>query len=880
MSQTPITRRLSNSNVVLDRRGRRSASNNFQPGVANQELHIPSPIASESEGTATPPSAPAVFPLQDRIPSLSHTEGSESDHSAAVSTPDGPSRNPRIATPYNAHHGDVRHTPARQINYEEHEEHEHTAEEITAEQSYEETSVANGESLIEPPSLGSLLHADVASPAKTPQSPVYSTPGMGRLDSRHRSPSGMPTPRASGPLTDITTAQNTPMQVPFTPIPAGGSPKLSDVSTPRPPLSDAERRKSHVLAVLNSAAPPSRTFRTFQRTPHPLRRVSMAPATESISENSPLGASSVLLNSLQAPDASFQSGNESFASIASSADLTTDKRASTHRAHMSRGNTSFPNILLPTSNSVASPGGSLRGGYGEHRADGIKIHKHLNAMNKQLLEANGELAREAEAWRAEVDRLLGILEDAGIEYEQVDVEAQIEEGGSLLGDRAAQEQHSGDLSSQVADQSALLSVPRSRRGVSPGERSVVTEGGGTMSTEEHEAVVQEMMERLEMLEEGLDEKDRIIADLEARIETGHEGGELSMNQNEVQELRQQLEELEQDKEALSSEFAAKTEEHARQFGEICTDFEQQVATLEEKLAAADQDIARLKDENDRLLSQARSSTPGSTGRHETALEIELERAKAECQTREQEIEELGRHVESLEDQLKVAQAAADELEDKRARVTELQRQVDADSGKMDELQSDKVELENELAEREGEMRELAERLEQLEADVEANEQDDKAAESELMAEIDRLNSALKDVNDTIAAKDAELESVRARVATRDEQGDAVDVLERHLEDAFREIGRLKQELSAMPHLKSTLEVREAKLQALEREKAALQDRLAGAKERSFSIPHAESPFKLSPFKHRAVTSLRMPNTPGTMPEVSIRNFGLLRADAD
>jgi hypothetical protein len=98
-------------------------------------------------------------------------------------------------------------------------------------------------------------------------------------------------------------------------------------------------------------------------------------------------------------------------------------------------------------------------------------------------------------------------------------------------------------------------------------------------------------------------------------------------------------------------------------------------------------------------------------------------------------------------------------------------------------------------------------------------------------------------------------------------------MEERLDEAHREIGKLKHELASTPHRKSHIEMRDARIKALEREKAALAERLS-AREASASgmvsgsMMAAGSPFKASPFVNKALASLKTPKTPGSLKEVS------------
>lgn len=895
---TPLTRRLSEGNVVLDRRSKRGASGSFLPLHSIREVRVPSPIESEINTPQRSPltASPHLDAEQkERVPSLSRSELSADETDHAATTPEGPSRNPQVATPTGRGGANVP-SSARRINWDELVEEEQTdAEDYTVDEETDAEPYEEQESMAMP-SLGSVLVSD--SPAKA-QTPAISTPGVGRLDARHQSPSYVDyqaTPRAF-PLNDVTSAQNTPAQTPYTPA------KFSEVATPRPGLSEAERRKNHVLAVLSTG--PASRIRPVRGTPHPLRRVSTVPTTESILEDSMtaggLSAGPTARERSMTQEQSYVSANESFVSVASSADLTSDRRATTHANGLVRANTSFPTILLPTNHSGGSPGASARLG-GESRADGIKIYKHLNAMNKQLLDANADLAREAEGWRGEVDRLMAILHDAGIEVEEVNIAAQV--GNTSDRERLEVPQHDttdanimSEARSELLD--AHLSAMRRRRSMSPGEGSAGASVSHQLSPQEQEAILEEMAQRLEELEAGLNEKDESIADLEQRIANGIPAdSSIGHLQAEMDQLRQRLEEAEETRVQLHSEFAVKTEQHAKQFGEICADFEGQIKALEEELARTKADRRAAGSPEDSAGDD--SEVRGGLHAKVDDLERKLEEAQQQRDVDQAEITDLrtridadlARHrelVEKAEDaerrlldaqgRVDEADEAVAELDELRARLEELEQErgegQDGQFARSNARETGRIseELEHQIATRDQDIHELSEHIKQLEANLEAAVKEDKQVEQDLLAEVDRLNALVAESNDLLATKEAELESARAKAdisSGNDGDEESVQAMEGHLEEAYREIGRLKQQMSGTPHLKTTLEVRDARIQALEREKAALLDRLAGIRENSpgvASMMVAASPFKATPFVNKAIASLRMPKTPGSIQEV-------------
>lgn len=286
----------------------------------------------------------------------------------------------------------------------------------------------------------------------------------------------------------------------------------SVLQTPRAGPTEAEWRKNHVLAVLQSTARPGRKAPS---TPFPSARMTMP-----VGEATPrFSASSTLRTPTQnASNQTFELADGSFISVASSADLTSDRRASTAQAVSHRGNTSFPNILLPTglSNSAGGP---------EHRVDGAKLQKHLNAMNKQLLEENRELARALEVWQDQAERQRLRLQDLG---EDADDSLEL----PVLGNTTPSATHTGNQS--------------------------------------QDALLHEMAEKIEALEVELKSKDDIVTALR----------EQTMPSPITQDLEMQLDACRAQIDLLKTEHAARTEEHAAKFEDICSGYQATIDALE------------------------------------------------------------------------------------------------------------------------------------------------------------------------------------------------------------------------------------------------------------------------------------------------------------
>lgn len=835
---------------------------------------LPSPITEVS----TPVSVQTVVhvPIEQRIPSLTRTEASEQDTSRGATTPEAPPRvlQPGVLTPRQTQDGSE-----YVLEGEEREDWSEPAEALG--QGFDGDA-----DLGTPRSQGYAASPDkTASHAGTPRR--YETPQP--EDSFQTASADSP---GGALLRNIAAAAvQSPISAPYTPCPPGMASKSSDVnSTPRAPLNDAERRKNHVLAVLSSTGIPQRAYRTsIGATPHPLRRVMNATGSDDDSSPYRSGTLHAVTPSPRAVSAvdmtsASQFIEESFVSIASSADLTSDKRASRlHHGRASWVNTSVPNLLLP--NASAASAGSLKG-LSDHRVDGVKIHKHLNAMNKQLLETNSDLAREAEAWRDEAERLKAALQDNGIEVEAVDVMAAVRaEGGSLNG-RAAQGYRS----------------PQSAAGESREEIA------GDISQGTQVAMLQDMADRLEELAAGIEERDQRIAELEGQVALHDRpvSSDSTLGRH-VEELAQQLDESEQARADMQADFAKKTAEHAAKFGDICTAFEGQVKGLERELAQVKADTQKLKDNKARLedlLSMGSAGEKEREWRRQISdLELELRRTRDEVKARSDENEAL-RQDGAVRQNLSDNESDKHALDEARTRLGEVEQDLADAQERERAVRAERDELYAQLERKEGvNVTDLRQTIDQQAVELDNQQADLKmmfeteqalraqlAALStrpssedritELAAELDRVHQQLEERTDALAETEGKiaelevaLEAANSRPTTTPAADDSVlSTLQDRLDEAYHEIGRLKQELAATPHRKSGLEIRDTRIKALEREKAALADRLAAARPSSSPsvsmLQSAGSPFRSTTLVHKAIAGLRDPKTPGPMHELS------------
>lgn len=740
--------------------------------------HYQRKVPNHTESTATKAGA------ENRIPSLTRSEVSGTDQEATT-----PESHERIVNMTTSQRHDVTDVTSRSMDETHDTNHiEHTR---------------HAEGHAKPPSTSS----QTVTPAV-----------MRYMDTPDTAVRAAATPFGVGAaLRDVTRRHANYTAVPRTPF----TPSVDYHKTPRAALDDAERRKNHVLSVLATSTLPSRTKRF---TPHPRRHVSVGPAAESISEESLLG--------IKADDES-RSINESFISIASSQDLTPDRRGS--RAFGQRANTSVPNILYSGA-VTTSPGVS----HLDSRPDTVKIQKHLNMMNQQLLDNNADLAREAEEWRSECTRLIGIMREAGI---------QIDDDGNVVGELPKLHDDDG-----------------SHRRLSDAD----TSSAGAPNQE------------IDELKAQLRERDDEIATLRDRMSS----------LPDTLALTDELEKSRKAHDALKEEFAQKTKDHTSQFRDICSEFEEQVQQLEAQIRHLQKELETAKAANGPADHEECRVEIASLRDQIQRLEADLGTSKGEiaalrteAETRASELKDRKDRVKAVEAQLsdldQAKQAAVDALDAAEAARVSAETAKDSAIAEVAELRRQLTDMEHVLATNQAVLGEQRESLSNLETLADQEHQD--------LEETQRLlreaRKELSDMHSKLSDKDQEIEMLRgqAELASLDrsaliEDTNSVDdgvsivkALGERLEAAHKEIGRLKHEAHTAPIHQSTLEARDARISALETEKLALVERLK-ALEVSSPARWSNSMMTSTPL-HKTVTSLRYPSTPGPLQDVRFKCEG-------
>lgn len=642
------------------------------------------------------------------------------------------------------------------------------------------------------------------------------------------------------PIVFSTTQRNAPSSiVPTTPTSEGRHSAFNAhgddtaMQTPRVATSGPEWRKNHVLAVLQSTVKPRARGIS---TPYASTRLAAlhGEATPSVNVGRKLPSDSVSQTfSLTPSNNSFEmAGDGSFVSVASSADLTSDRRAST-AAHgpSNRGNTSFPNILLATgaSNSMHAL---------EHRVDGAKLQKHLNAMNKQLLDENRELAIALESWQNEAEHLRLRLRESR-DHDNVDL--------------PSLKRSSADLPSAAHD--SFQSV----------------------SDDAPVGLQQVRSDKLEISDRRVDAKQREISEPRSLMSEGD-------GKDDVASLKKELNQALALSEHLRAEFALKTEEHATRFGDICSEYQATIDSLNSQLACHEHSVKASNPESEREMTtshdlhdielrraEERQARPEIESRLQLA-ENNAKRLEAELATANDLLQAAAATENQLRQQLAQAQSARDEAQ---REVSGAQLASEGFRHSMQEALEKLAAMEQTRIESHRNADNLNRRLETALQDVDRL----RILEQDQERQITDLEEALDEAERQMAADEILVADLRKQSmnssrspASPSDTGHhtSAALLQEELDAVLRELGRVRQQLQDETGAAQAERRRlELIIKSLQKENdglsknpvAAISERVTPSGLPDIGLTTAASPF--GPL-HRAVTSLR---TPGPLGEV-------------
>ncbi|KDQ19443.1 hypothetical protein BOTBODRAFT_51847 [Botryobasidium botryosum FD-172 SS1] len=578
-------------------------------------------------------------------------------------------------------------------------------------------------------------------------------------------------------------------------------------STPSPgnpvPATPAERHQSFLLSLIHTNTRPR-----FATTPHPLRRV--------------LG--SALRPRLSHPLSQVHTfgdkQNESFISTASSHDLTTHPRA----------NASFDPLM-------------------DHvdKFNQNKLNSYLNSLNRRLNEENQELVQNM-ANKPNESALI-LLEDT-VQTMQEEI--------------VAMETEREELAMQVQTLSARVEELQ----------SAAQESGG-VPEEEFAQLQSELKGALDQLRASKDLVERLEKEIDVVREEKKRSSEF--RQNEMEECRQHfarvLEDIERDTAAKDEEIRnlkARLEregeeaERVRAAEDRADAMRDAKELAERKCIASERKFDALQGEKDRLVTE-------TSDLHDQVRELEVALREEQEHSRSLEVASQ-RHASTVaqkESQITELQNRALEAEES---VDELSAELETTTRQLEAAKHQIASFEAEFDNVERKVERAESQVKQLEAALEVNEQKMLGDEDEIKR-LRRKVSALEQEKDDLiaAARAANANSSRDGRLQNDSmlstvQEERLAELHDQLDDAHREIAKLEHQLQETPTRKAISQAKDKRIDLLESENRALEERLSAMQEAMAALAPLDTTtpgksFKRTPAAQRNLT-VRTPKTPG------------------
>ena len=568
---------------------------------------------------------------------------------------------------------------------------------------------------------------------------------------------------------------------------------------------------------------PRQRTRTTGRLSHPLSRGWIA----SGSENEEVG------------------GGASFASTASSHDLTAHPRA----------NASFDHVM-----------GLGAGGHGIGRFNAGKLNAYLHGLNRRLQEESESLSGQVGLLRKE--NLILAEDHAALQEEMEQLRQQV-----LTGNAGSRRSSTGrrlsDIGSTLGD--------------------VREDAGGEGWVEEKMELERELDALGAELHNCRREREEAIASLEA------ERGERSRDK---ERWRERMGEVERGVETIIHDLEAKVEkaeavaQESSEKDELLNEMEQALKRVEEEA-----EIDRARAENAEKMLESHGELGGElleTNKKLAASNATLHDLKSHVEQLEDELAEADQR---LHDEQLRAKKLQDDLDSRDIRLEDLERKHSAQEAKLQESDRELQDVKAYITELEADAGLALDHIEALQQEIQDAHENvingDGAVvaikqESERNAElVTQLEDALDAAEQRMRADGEALTDLRSRIATlerereRDhaeksrsnernaeleEAEDQIEILEREIDNAHREISRLNSELAQSPARKALDRARDAKIELLEKEKEDLQELLNSLKHENagWNTPGRFSNASgISPI-HRQVLNmtLKTPKTPG------------------
>ncbi len=641
-------------------------------------------------------------------------------------------------------------------------------------------------------------------------------------------------------------------------------------------------RKSLVQNILDSSTKSGRSSRRSAR---------YSSGSSRTDEASPLGGAShrsMRLSVAGTPRSRADydgSSDLSYVSVASSSDLTTDRRTTSSRF---KGNVSVPSIM---------PSGS---GDADGHANAVKIAKHLSGINRHLEDENKDL-------KTRLDVLEGYLMELGV-VDEVDEGLRIDE-------------------ERIADAIALLNKQQ--------DASVAQDqqDGG-----QAQQMIERLTARVQELQAALSDKEEDLAKQAGQTDRSH----LEGDQQKRDELAAEVESLRERLALTEQTFQERLQKHARDFEEIVNEKDAEIVLAEK---AAGNQVDRLRMENDALTREKdRLRSVLDSDSHEekeSKLQAQVDALQRDVREREADNKRQADAAAALQQQLNDAEQRCQEAnelgEDYKAQADRQASAAqaalaerDAKQTELDEAQERRLELVEEFDEQAQAHRQAQANADDSVRKLEATIQSQQARVSELEQALSREERRAGDLSREVAGAeqdisrlDQEIETLRSQLnnekarhlAVRAEldaakaelapaarrsasppgpglaQSEAtVAALRKDLAAAAETIERLQARRSSpSPRQHAEVEAKDRRIEQLSQEKAELFERLRALrvqleaaqtiqrtpKYSSGSVIAAASPFSSAMPVNKRLLHLQTPKTPGIMKEVRL-NYQCLR----
>jgi myosin protein heavy chain len=458
--------------------------------------------------------------------------------------------------------------------------------------------------------------------------------------------------------------------------------------------------------------------------------------------------------------------NDSFVSTASSHDLT---------LHQPRANASFDH---------------LTGAKGVGRFDATKLNTYLHGLNRRLVEENEELARRLESQKGpastilEADESTRALEIAALEDVVKDLEAE------LAKEREEKEKERLNFKQKVKE---------------------VEDG------------VEDVVERLERELENLEEANEQAAIKARRAQDLKEDAEERANRAEIALAK-----------LTRSTIPPRSDQAFGSPAGSCTaatgheDFKEaleRVAELEAELRLTSIRCEGLEGElksADEALEELRIDKQASD-RKLLGTSKKLEKSEAKAAERDRRVQELE---EELQESQQSAEILMAELGDAHEDVAVAKEELEGAKADIEVLQEKAVGLESRCERFEREARQMEEALEAGEKQM-MQDQEELAS---LRGEVERLRLVVPTGQSAVSSARA---STNTAVSMHDQSTNGaspisqeeIDALEKEIDDAHREIGRLQHLLRDSPMRAALVNAKDSKIDALEKGNAELEEKV-------------------------------------------------------